>query len=298
MNIFDVFVQAFTEENDEEKLIDIAQGLAALSKVQTDESLAVVAGMKQQNTGALIRRMAELLGSQKESLFVPALTYFGGILGAEDEQAIDFALEADIFERLMDNMHACSPKALKECLWTISNITASQSSTKYQRAFLQSSIASQVISLASSASADVAAEALWSLCNTVTCGGSDERRDLFSLEHGDCVPALVGGLSQKPSMISNKLILNILESLKLLLQQDASLPREGEERSVFAKLAATDIEARLVALAQHPQQKVFDLSQDLKELFMYYQDKWSGHEGIDELDDNTDMNGNGARFVI
>ena len=135
-------------------------------------------------------------------------------LGAEGEQALDFALEADIFERFMDNMHACSPKALKECLWTISNITAPQSSTKYQRAFVRSSIASQVITLASSASADIAAEALWSLCNTITCGGPDERRDLFSLDHGDCVPALVNGLSQKAS----KLILNILESLKLLLQ--------------------------------------------------------------------------------
>lgn len=139
--------------------------------------------------------MVELLGSQKESLFVPALTYFGGLLYSEDEHVIDFALEADIFERLMDNMHACSPKSLKECLWTISNITASQSSTKYQRAFLQSSIASKVLSLANSASPDIAAEALWSICNTVTCGGLDERRDLFSLEHGECVPVLVNGLS-------------------------------------------------------------------------------------------------------
>jgi hypothetical protein len=131
VNIFDIFIQAFNEENDEEKLIDIAQGLAALSKVQTEENLAVVAGMKQQKTGMLIYRMVELLGSQRESLFVPALTYFGGILFSEDEHVIDFALDADIFERLMDNMHACSPKSLKECLWTISNITASQSSTKY-----------------------------------------------------------------------------------------------------------------------------------------------------------------------
>ena len=47
MNIFDIFVQAFTEENDVEKLVDIAQGLAALSKVQVEENLVVVAGMKQ-----------------------------------------------------------------------------------------------------------------------------------------------------------------------------------------------------------------------------------------------------------
>ena len=46
VNIFDIFIQAFTEENDEGKLVDIAQGLAALSKVQTEENLAVVAGMK------------------------------------------------------------------------------------------------------------------------------------------------------------------------------------------------------------------------------------------------------------
>ena len=116
---------------------------------------------------------------------------------------------------------------------------------------MQSSIASKVISLANvanGASPDIAAEALWSICNTSTCGGLDERRDLFSLEHGDCVPALVNGLSLK----SNKLVLNILESLKLLLQSDAALSREGEERSVFAKLGTTQIEAKLQSLAQHP----------------------------------------------
>ena len=105
---------------------------------------------------------------------------------------------------------------------------------------MKSSIASQVISLANSASSDIAAEALWSICNTITCGSLDERRDLFALEHGECVPVLVNGLSQK----SNRLVLNILESLKLLLQSDADLLHEGQERSVFAKLGTTQIETR------------------------------------------------------
>jgi len=48
------------------------------------------------------------------------------------------------------------------------------------------------------------------------------------------------------------LVLNILESLKLLLQSDADLNIEGQERSVFAKLGATHIEARLQDLLQHP----------------------------------------------
>ena len=113
-------------------LFDVAQGLAALSKVGDESNLYVVAGLKQPQPDFLIYKMSELLSSPNESLFSVSLDYIGSILVSENDTIMDMILNNDIFEKLMDNMHLFSSKIVKNCLWIISNITASNSGTKYQ----------------------------------------------------------------------------------------------------------------------------------------------------------------------
>ena len=98
----------------------------------------------------LIQKMVELIESSNENLNGPALRYLGDVMRSEDERIIDKALNADIMEKLLDVMHSPNMKVVKYCLWIISNITASDSSTKYQRAFLNSSLVQSVLELTES----------------------------------------------------------------------------------------------------------------------------------------------------
>lgn len=124
-----------------------------------------------------------MLKRRNEHIFSNALRYFGGITSSEDKRIPTAAVKNLIFDRIADILYSSNFQIVKEAVWVLSNITATQD-CGIQKVFNQSPCASRVLTLASinSQNQDVRKESLWTLCNHVTCGEPEDIRELFLME--------------------------------------------------------------------------------------------------------------------
>lgn len=86
---------------------------------------------------------------------------------------------------------------------------------------------------------------------------------------------LLKGLKVK----SEKLVKNILQSLFRLLETDEHFKVQGQESSVYVKMAEKRAMDYITCLTDHSNQEVFRLAESIYELFSYYDNQF----GEDEL---------------
>lgn len=123
-SIFNEFVTAFNNEDDEDTLVDCLKGLKELTNVPDEDFLLLVSGLKSDSTPSLIATMSDFLESKNEHIFHNALRYFGGITAAEDSRIPALAVKHGVLDRITNLMYSSNNNIVKECVWTISNITA------------------------------------------------------------------------------------------------------------------------------------------------------------------------------
>ena len=154
-----------------------------------------------------------------------------------------------------------------------------------------SSAMERVLALARSPTIDIQQEALWVICNCISCGGEDERRALFLRNDGQCIAAMLGGLEQARDA---RLATNILEALVKLLETDAHFRIQGQEGSVYQALAAAKPMDHMEALSNRPQQAVYDAAEGFQQLFSRYEEEFGGQDCVlepDNMNHNHYMNG-------
>lgn len=93
--------------------------------------------------------------------------------------------------------------------------------------------------MAESYDLDLQAESIWALANAVTCGSSQNVRDMFMSEEGAIVNIfLTTGLKLQ----EQRLILNILEALNRLLDTDIEFDFIGNDLAVTSYMNHFDAE--------------------------------------------------------
>ena len=69
--------------------------------------------------------MCDMLGQKNEELYVAATKYLGSILVSADRRIADEVLAGDALEKITAIMFSTRAASLKECLWLLSNLSAS-----------------------------------------------------------------------------------------------------------------------------------------------------------------------------
>lgn len=70
--------------------------------------------------------MCEMLKKRNEHVFSGALRYFGGITSSDDKRIPTVAVKNQIFDRIADILYSSNMQIVKEAVWVLSNITATQ----------------------------------------------------------------------------------------------------------------------------------------------------------------------------
>jgi hypothetical protein len=107
--------------NNDEVLQDITKGLSKLSGSNNHKVLEIAAA---KHTG-LFGIMCDLLCHKNQEVFKEALVYVGGIMSAEDEWTNKMMIQNDVIEKITNVMYSANSEVIKNGLWTLSNIVAS-----------------------------------------------------------------------------------------------------------------------------------------------------------------------------
>ena len=94
----------------------------------------------------MIQVMCDILMCKNEGLAQSALKYIGGILGSNNQNAIEKLMFNGVIDKLTSLCYSARHQIVKECCWAFSNLTAS--GIQYAQAFVKSSAFSRICILA------------------------------------------------------------------------------------------------------------------------------------------------------
>ncbi|XP_053959095.1 importin subunit alpha [Anastrepha ludens] len=144
----------------------------ALSYVTDDENQKIQAVV---DTGA-VPRLVSLLGTNEQTIIVPALRTVGNIVTGTDYQT-DAVIEAGALPRLGVLLMHPKNNIVKEAAWTVSNITAGNQ--KQIQAVFDAGLFSNIRDVLQGGDFKSQKEAAWAITNTTTSGTPEQIIDLI-----------------------------------------------------------------------------------------------------------------------
>lgn len=247
-----------------------------LSSNRVMDGMEIISGLAFERSGAILETMTDMITWKNSTIHTNAVRYTGSILSSESK---DIPLKLTLYgvlDKVINVLYSSNNELVKEALWVLSNINSS--GPNYCEQFVKSSAMERCLNLARSHNIDLMSEALWALTNAITIGSDMVRRAAFLYEHadgnGEVVRVLVKGLKVK----NEKLLENILEALMKLLLTDEIFNVQGMSSSVYQCLHDLNLPNQIDFLSQHPQQSVFELAQNIHELYMHYDNQFGDME--------------------
>mmetsp|Transcript_20953 Transcript_20953/g.29286 ORF Transcript_20953/g.29286 Transcript_20953/m.29286 type:complete len:369 (-) Transcript_20953:93-1199(-) len=215
------------------------------------------------NTG-VARRLIELLKIEQQggpalsnSVLVPALRSIGNIVTGDDMQT-QVMLNAGVLEALRSVLQSwVAPRGIqKEAFWTISNITAGNSSQI--QSVIDAGLIPTAIQAMNTSELQVAKEAAWAICNAAMGGSSQQKR--YIAEQGG-LRAMFNGLSRWTDDAKGLRV--CLEGIENMFKT----PSDQQGRRLQDDIPQ-DTRTRIQALQNHPDSSVQASARKIVEDFL------------------------------
>lgn len=215
--------------------------------------------------------MCETLVSKNEELSEAALTYVGGILATDNSHIINILMQNGIFDKLINLLYSSKHKIVKQACWALSNMNACGEHTSQQ--FIGSSAFQRCLDLCTNPNIDVASEALWAICNSITSSSQYYQREAFIKSKDpddDSFGYLVDILLEGTTCKNQNLAACCLESLIALLKTDEYFKISCASNSVFVRMHDKDgIKYIEKIVSSNVSNFVFNLAQNLYNIYSY-----------------------------
>jgi hypothetical protein len=222
---------------------DIAWGLSYLSDGDEDRIQMVMSS----GVVPLCMRIIEECPDNK-SLLVPTVRCIGNFVTGSDTQT-DAVLQAGFLRHAQTLLDHPSKAIKKDTCWIISNIAAGNKKqiTALFEDFLPHGLVSKFIQLASESSWEVRKEAVWAICNILTCGTD---RHMIYLVQEHCIKVLCDVLQVQQDV---RLLLTVMDAFEKLLEAD-----EEHERNYQLLMDECGGVDHLENLQEHPNNDIYE----------------------------------------
>jgi hypothetical protein len=234
---------------------DAAYALSYLSNGDNgdkDRAQAVV------NSGAVPTLMRMVKNNSTDRTFmIPTIRCLGSFVTGDDTQT-DAVLRSRFLEYAMDLLDHQSKAIKKDTCWILSNIAAGTEAqiTALFRNFESNALVAKLVKCAFDAPWDIRKEAVWAICNILTCGTD---------RHMECVVS-VNGIQALCNVLQNQsdatLLLEVMDAFEKLL--DADDKYERNYRVMMDQCGGVD---HLEELLQHPNDDVYNKVNNIIRLY-------------------------------
>lgn len=188
-------------------------------------------------------QMLQLIKHKNSQISREALQYVGSVLTTENGSIIEFTVNNNVYEILLEQTYSCQSEVIKEALWALSNLTASgPACIQY---FLSNELLfDRVLTLCENPNLNIKQEALYATCNSFTVASENEKFSLLSkTNYTRLITALRKGLSTKNMRLG--CLQEIIQTLQLVivfsLEQGEQIMEEFEAVLVLEAIADSNI---------------------------------------------------------
>jgi importin subunit alpha-1 len=232
---------------------DTVWALSYLSDGDEDRIQAVV------NSGAVPTLIKMVKNNSTDRTFmIPTIRCLGNFVTGTDTQT-DAVLRAGFLDYAMDLLDHQSKAIKKDTCWILSNIAAGtkdQINALFQN-FESNALVAKLVKCAFDAPWDIRKEAVWAICNILTCGTD---------RHMECVVS-VNGIQALCNVLQNQsdatLLLAVMDAFEKLLDAD-----EKYERNYQVMMDECGGVDHLEELQQHPNNDVFEKASNI--ILLYF----------------------------